>query len=140
MGGGAMIRMLLLLPVAVITAFLSAPALAQELLIFGGSGHREFLGCLTCNEFFTNSVWNEFSSYGFKNDFGKWNGFGQHASQFSSTSACNEFASDPPVIVDRAGDFYGRLSVNEFKGGSVCSITSNAERLCRAIKVMCATK
>jgi hypothetical protein len=57
------------------------------------------------------------------------NGFGQFASQFSSYSACNEFASDPPVIVDRSGSYYGR-----------CSAVATTERLCRALKVMCATK
>jgi hypothetical protein len=52
--------------VAVAALVLVTPSGAQEILIFGGEGHREFLGCLNCNEFATNSIWNEFSTYGWE--------------------------------------------------------------------------
>jgi hypothetical protein len=29
-------------------------------------------------------------------------------------SACNQYASDPPVIVDQDGQFYGRLTLNSY--------------------------
>src|SRR5262245_8530185 len=121
-------------------AISSTSLIAAEILIFGGSGHREFLGCLNCSEYSTGSIWNEYSTFGWKNDFGKWNGFGQFASQCSRYSACNELASDPPVIVDRSGSYYGRLTINELRNDSVCSAVATTERLCRALKVMCATK
>jgi hypothetical protein len=35
-------------------------------------------------------------------------------SPYSSYSACNPYATDPPVIVDSAGNFYGRLTVNAY--------------------------
>lgn len=117
----------------------SANGTAAELLLFGGSGHKEFLGCLNCNEYHGKSVWNEMSRFGFKNDFGVWNPFGSYANPFSSYSACGEFASDPPVIVDEAGNAYGRFSINEYTSGSICGVTGN-EKLCRALKVMCAKK
>jgi hypothetical protein len=106
------------------------------LLIFGGEGHKEFLGCLNCSETADNSVWNEMSRYGFYNGFGTWNPFGPYKNPFSGYSACNQFANDPPVIVDREGNFYGRLSINEFIGGSVCSVTGN-QKACVALRAMC---
>ncbi len=110
---------------------------AQEILIFGGQSNKEFLGCISCNEMAATSVWNDMSHYGWKNGFGKWNPFGQYKNPFSSYSACNEFTSSGPVLVDREGRFYGRLTINEFAGNSVCGVTGNA-RICRALKVMCA--
>jgi len=110
---------------------------AQEILIFGGDNNKEFLGCLSCNEMAGNSVWNEMSQYGWKNGFGKWNPFGQYKNPYSGYSACNEFTSTGPVLVDREGRFYGRLTMNQFSDKSVCGISGN-ERICRALKVMCA--
>ena len=112
---------------------------AQEILIFGGPGHKEFLGCITCGELAANSVWNEMSSYGWQNGFGKWNPFGQFKNPFSTYSACNEFASDPPVMVDKNGNAYGRLTINRFSIGSICGDVGGVERICRALKVMCAS-
>src|SRR5579864_1912444 len=81
------------------------PAAAQSnlpVLLFGGYDHKEFLGCLTCAELDPNSVWNDFSQYGWRNGFATWNPFGQYKNPFSPYSACNELATDPPVMVDRS--------------------------------------
>lgn len=118
---------------------LVAQALAVDLLVYGGHGHREFLGCLNCSDYSSDSVWNEYSRYGFLNDFGVWNPFGDYASPFSSYSMCNEYATDPPVIVDKDGNFYGRLSINPYISGSVCGV-GGVEELCTAIKTICKSK
>lgn len=110
---------------------------AQDILIFGGDNNKEFLGCLTCNEMTGNSVWNEMSPYGWKNGFGKWNPFGQYKNPFSNYSACNEFTTSSPVLVDRNGKFYGHLTLNSFTNRSVCGL-SGSDQICRALKVMCA--
>jgi hypothetical protein len=130
-----------MLKTAIATAFLAfvstgAHAQSREILIMGGPNHDEFLGCLTCSEFDSNSVWNDFSRHGFGNEFGTWNRFGQHASKFSTSSACNEYATRGPVLVDRSGNFYGRLSVNRFAQDSVCG-PNGVEQLCMALRVMC---
>jgi hypothetical protein len=116
---------------------LTSVASAQEILIFGGDNNKDFLGCLSCNEMAGNSVWNEMSQYGWNNGFGKWNPFGPYKNPFSSYSACNEFTSNGPVLVDRNGKFYGRLTMNEFTSGSICGFSGN-EKICRALKIMCA--
>jgi hypothetical protein len=110
--------------------------IAQELLLFGGSGNKEFLGCLNCSEYSSNSVWNNYSTYGWGNSYGIWNPYGNFGGKYSSYSACNEYSSNGPVIVDREGKFYGTLSINEYVSGSVCGVLGNAQ-ICRALKAMC---
>lgn len=110
-----------------------------ELLLFGGPGHTQFLGCLTCSNLSPAAVSNSTSQYGFANNFGLWNSLGQYASQFSTYSACNQFALDPPVIVDRAGNAYGRFSINQFATGSVCSVTGNINA-CQLVTAVCQSK
>jgi hypothetical protein len=77
------------------------------------------------------------STYGWKNGYGKWNPYGQFKNPYSNYSACNEYTSNSPVLVDRNGKFFGRLTMNSYSVGSVCGINGN-ERICRALKVMCA--
>lgn len=119
--------------------FSYSAAVAEPLFIFGGHGHKEFLGCLNCNSIHPKSVWNGISQFGFDNDFGVWNSFGQFINPFSSYSMCNEFASDPPIIVDDTGQAYGRMSINEFFSGSICGFNGN-EKLCKSIRLICKSK
>lgn len=84
-----------------------------KLMIFGGPNHSTYLGCLSCNEYASDSLFNEFSSHG--SSYGAasiFNAYGSFGSKYSSTSACNPYATDPPVIVDGSGKYYGRLTVN----------------------------
>jgi hypothetical protein len=86
-----------------------------ELLLFGGKNHKVFLGCLNCSEFDTGSIFNQFGDHGSR--FGSesiFNRFSDYGSAYSSHSVCNKFASDPPIVVDRAGNAYGRLTLNQF--------------------------
>ena len=100
----------------------SAPTFAKELIIFGGAEHDDFLGCLTCSEFDSDSICNGFGSYG--NEFsssGMWNEFAGYGNEFSSDSPWNEFASgnSVPVLVDRDGGFYGYFTINEYRSDAV---------------------
>ena len=87
---------------------------AQEaMLLFGGESNRTFLGCLNCGEYDNTSIHNKYgefgSEYAEKSIFNK---YGNYGSPYSSYSACNEHTNRAPVIVDKNGKFYGRLSVN----------------------------
>lgn len=91
------------------------PSATVKLMIFGGANHDTYLGCLTCPEYATDSVRNQYGSYGSAySSTSIFNRYGQFGSPYSSYSACNPYASDPPVIVDGIGAFYGRLTLNRY--------------------------
>lgn len=73
---------------------------SQQLYIYGGSNHDDFLGSLNSSIYDSNSIWNEYGTYGNK---------------YSSYSPWNEYAAEPPVIVDGDGNFYGYFTVNKYK-------------------------
>jgi len=86
-----------------------------KLMIFGGEDHKTYLGCLNCTQYATDSVLNEYGEHGSRYSSGSiWNHFSDFGSAYSSYGACNAYAADPPVIVDSAGKYYGRLTLNEY--------------------------
>ena len=94
----------------------SLSVLSQELHLYGGNGHDEYLGCLTCSEFDSDSVWNEYGKYG--NSFNSnsiWNEYGKYGNEYNTNSPWNEYSSDPPVVVDKRGNFYGYFTLNKYK-------------------------
>jgi hypothetical protein len=92
-----------------------AAAAPQKLMVFGGDGHKTYLGCLNCSEYASDSVLNQYGTYGSpyssQSIFNKYSEFG---SKYSQYGACNQYATDPPVIVDHDGRFYGRLTLNQY--------------------------
>jgi len=109
----SMIRIYIII---IISLNYSISSFGQELLLYS-SDNNTFLGCLNCNEFSSESICNEFGTYG--SEFSSesiWNEFGTYGSEFSSYSPWNEFSSDGPKIVDKDGNYYGRFSINTFSG------------------------
>jgi hypothetical protein len=89
-----------------------APA---KLMLFGGSDHKVYLGCLNCSTYATDSIANEYGSNGSRYSSSSiLNHYSEYGSPYSSYSACNPYASDPPVIVDSNGKYYGRLTKNAY--------------------------
>lgn len=89
---------------------------AQTLYIYGGSDHDVFLGCLNSNKYDSKSIWNEYGTYGSKyNSKSIWNEYGTYGSSYSAYSPWNDYASYPPVIVDEEDNFYGYLTINQYK-------------------------
>jgi hypothetical protein len=94
---------------------LSPPAGSAKMMIFGGEGHKTYLGCLNCSEYAADSVRNQYGTHGSAySSESIFNHYGQYGSAYSAESACNEYANDPPVIVDESGRFYGRLTLNRY--------------------------
>jgi hypothetical protein len=84
-----------------------------KLMIFGGTDHKTYLGCLNCSEYATASVTNKYGENGSPySQTSIWNQYGEYGSHYSSEGACNLYATDPPVVVDQNGKYYGRLSLN----------------------------
>ena len=48
----------------VAAGFEGAASATTRLLIFGGDNNRVFLGCLSCSEFDSDSVYNQYGDYG----------------------------------------------------------------------------
>ena len=91
------------------------PQYEPKLMIFGGTGHKVYLGCLNCSEYATDSVLNHFGNHGSQYAMDSvFNRYGDYGSPYSDTSACNPYANDPPVIVDGNGKYYGRLTLNRY--------------------------
>ena len=93
----------------------AVPQAVKALLLFGGSDHKDFLGCLNCVNTSASSVCNNFGNYGSAfNANSIWNSFGKYGSSFSEYSPWNSFTNHAPIIVDKDGKSYGYFSVNSF--------------------------
>ena len=89
--------------------------LNPELLLFGGPNHDVFLGCLNCSKYDTGSVWNKYGDFGSRySDKSIWNRYGTYGSKYSDECPWNRYGQTPPVIVDRAGNFYGYFTANAY--------------------------
>ena len=93
----------------------NTPTSQRKIMIFGGHDHRTYLGCLSCSEYVTDSVFNEYGNYGSRySSTSIWNHYADFGSRYSNEGACNPYAVDPPVIVDMDGNYYGRLTLNSY--------------------------
>jgi hypothetical protein len=112
--GAIMKRFMLLMSLFFASAALQAQNNVAYLL-FGGDGHKTFLGCLNCNQYASGSICNKYGQQGSKyNSDSIWNKYGDFGSKYSNKSPWNKYASDPPAIVDKDGNFYGYLTANPF--------------------------
>lgn len=104
--------------VSTVTITASAVPVASNisLYLYGGINNSVYLGCLTCNQFHTESVCNSFGTYGssFSNS-SIWNQFGTYGSPFQTYSPWNSFSNSGPLIVGSNGLNYGYFTTNAFK-------------------------
>ena len=90
-------------------------ASAQTLHLYGGDNDDVYLGCLNCDSYNSNSIWNEYGTYGSSyNSKSIWNEYGTYGSEYNSNCPWNEYGTNPPVVVDKQGNFYGYFTVNEY--------------------------
>lgn len=90
-----------------------APMSPSSLYIFADTPDVIFLGCLSCPAGDPNSVHSQYGLYGGEYSVSSiFNNYGQYGSPYSIYSACNPYTLSPPVVIDGAGDYYGRLTVN----------------------------
>ncbi|SMC53797.1 hypothetical protein [Cellulophaga tyrosinoxydans] len=88
----------------------------QKLHLYGGNNHEVYLGCLNCTNYESDSIWNEYGTYGSSyNSKSIWNEYGTYGNEYNSYSPWNSYSNDPPVVVDKAGNFYGYFTLNEYK-------------------------
>jgi hypothetical protein len=102
----------------------------SKIMIFGGEKHDVYLGCLNCSETASDSIFNSNGKFGkcsgiyddnlfCRGIYKEFGGKGIYKDQ----SACGSNASEPPVIVDENGGYYGRFSLGGIYGhnDSVCA-------------------
>lgn len=112
-----------------------ATAGTHKIMIFGGDDHKTYLGCLSCSSVAIDSVLNRYGDHGSRySDESIFNPYGDFGGHYSSKSPCNSYASDPPVIVDEEGNYYGELTVNTYSTRRAQSESLNAwlEGVCSA--------
>jgi hypothetical protein len=120
-----------------------------RLMVFGGPDHKVYLGCLNCDPSTYDSIFNKGGPYGhcpgpFDDNLycrGPFKEFGS-SGPFHDQSACGSSASDPPVIVDQNGRYYGRFSIGGpfGHGDSVCASVFGSfrnERVCVIVQQVC---
>lgn len=91
----------------------------SKIMVFGDRNNKVYLGCLSCSQYETDSVWNQYGDYGSKYaSSSMWNTYGDYGGKYSSYSPCNQYTNTSPVIVDGAGAYYGHLSVSSIYAGS----------------------
>lgn len=90
--------------------------LYTELYIWGGEDQDVYLGKLNGSKYDSESIWNEYGKYGNKyNSYSIWNEYGKYGGEYSRYSPFNQYASDPPVLRDSNGKFYGYFTANRYK-------------------------
>ena len=74
---------------------------------------KVFLGKLVTDKYDSDSIWNEYGTYGSEySSTSIWNEYGKYGSDYSNESAFNEYATKPPQIVDYYGTFVAYLTEN----------------------------
>lgn len=100
----------------VFTFLITSITIGQTLHLYGGQNHDVYLGCLNCDSYNSNSIWNEYGTYGNSyNSKSIWNEYGTYGNEYNSYSPWNEYSNSPPVVVDKEGNFYGYFTLNEYK-------------------------
>ena len=83
----------------------------KEYLLF--SDNNEFLGCLNCGRYQSDSVCNKYGTYGSKyNSKSIWNKYGTYGGKYSLYSPFNKYTSTPPTFYTTSNKT-GKLTVNE---------------------------
>lgn len=115
----------------IVIAMVSSPVWAQDLLVFGQDDGKTFLGCLSCSRYDADSLWNEYNTFGSAySSTSVFNLYSEFGSQYSDYSPCNEYATSPPIIVDRDGVFSGALTINPYHQYATYDSVDIAEKIC----------
>ena len=85
------------------------------LYLYADDGTGTFLGEISSNKYDTDSIANEYGSYGNKYQTKSiFNQYGNYGSKYSQYSVFNEYATHPPKILDKNGKVVGYLTANKY--------------------------
>lgn len=90
----------------------------SKILLYGGKDYIIFLGCLNCDSYNGDSIWNNYGKYGSKfNNECIWNKYGSYGGKYGEYSPFNDGAKYPPKIIDDKGNFMGYFTSNKYFTG-----------------------
>jgi hypothetical protein len=102
---------------------------SQDLYLRGDGYKGEFLGCLTCNKYDSESICNKYGTYGSKySSESIWNKYGTYGSKYSSESPWNKYSTNGPKIYNKEGEYYGRYTINIYDSDS-SELSRNLKKL-----------
>jgi hypothetical protein len=111
----------------------------QKLVIYGGPQFREFLGCVNCDAYEADSVWNIYSPLGWENSYSDYSHLHIYREPHGVYSACDPFASSPPRVLDPQNRLYGYLNISKVRPEGICAPHGNAA-ICDKLTAMCEKK
>ena len=89
------------------------------LYLYSNDG-KTYLGKLTTNKYDSESIFNEYGTYGSKYSTKSiFNEYGTYGSKYNTQSAFNPYTTTPPIIVDSNFNKIGYLTANTSKPGGV---------------------
>lgn len=74
-------------------------SIGTELYIYGGKNSKEFLGKLNASKYDSVSIWNKCGKFG---------------NTYNANCPFNKYGSNPPVLLDKQGKFYGYFTANKY--------------------------
>lgn len=87
---------------------------ANKVMVFGGPRNDVYLGCMSCDRFHAESIFNIHGMYGSKHGAESIsNPHSLFGSKHAANSVCSEYAANPPVVVDDLGGYYGHLTMSQ---------------------------
>jgi hypothetical protein len=94
------------------------PVTLSDVYLFSNDG--KYLGLLSTNIYNSDSVFNEYGTYGSKySSTSIWDEYGSYGSKYSSFSAFNPYTSTPPIIIDSNGNLLGKVTANPYISGGI---------------------
>lgn len=102
----------------VIMAEALVPAQTVDYYLYGGIDYATFLGCLSCSKYDSDSVCNNYGTYGSSySTYSIWNEYGTYGSPYNLYSPWNSYSISGPLIMGSDGSLYGYFTTNSFKSG-----------------------
>jgi hypothetical protein len=117
-------------------AFAQGVITQPRLMIYAGPLYRDFIGCLNCDQYDVNSVWDGYSPYGWDNVYSDYSHFYIYREPHGPYSACDAYAAHPPRIIDNQNRFYGYLNTSQTRTDSICG-PHGAKMICTTLTAMC---
>lgn len=98
------------IPVAVCVLVVSTPvaAIAQTIIV---SADGDYLGQVSSNRYGSDSICNEYGTFGSPYGNGIFNKYGTHGGEYSATGAYNRMAQNPPALIEN-GKIVGFITKN----------------------------